>query len=179
MHTNKIMHRDLTARNVLSKEVSRGQDGDVKRLHVKVTDFGLSKRDVRPTTISAHEFENESYVGNKLADNESMAVFAPVRADQQVHSMSGKRRLSCREEQPCRIVGQNTKVVGDRKWRLEWRWNGFVNVYKGSRELDLKLLTRQKVKQSQFEEVKGANPLSKADRRRLEELAILLRTEVN
>uniref|UniRef100_A0A914HJV9 Protein kinase domain-containing protein n=1 Tax=Globodera rostochiensis TaxID=31243 RepID=A0A914HJV9_GLORO len=30
MHTNKIMHRDLTAGNVLIKEISHGQDGVVK-----------------------------------------------------------------------------------------------------------------------------------------------------
>uniref|UniRef100_A0A183CAY8 Protein kinase domain-containing protein n=1 Tax=Globodera pallida TaxID=36090 RepID=A0A183CAY8_GLOPA len=74
------------------------------------------------------------------------------------------------------------EVVGDRKWRLELRWNGFVNVYEGARtarELDLKLLTRQKAERGQFEEVKGADPLSRADQSRLEELAILLRTEVN
>uniref|UniRef100_A0A914HBP4 Protein kinase domain-containing protein n=1 Tax=Globodera rostochiensis TaxID=31243 RepID=A0A914HBP4_GLORO len=47
MHASGIMHRDLSAGNVLVKEVSRGQNGDVKRLHVKVTDFGLSKRDVQ------------------------------------------------------------------------------------------------------------------------------------
>uniref|UniRef100_A0A914HLG6 Protein kinase domain-containing protein n=1 Tax=Globodera rostochiensis TaxID=31243 RepID=A0A914HLG6_GLORO len=74
------------------------------------------------------------------------------------------------------------EVVGDRKWRLELRWNGFVNVYEGARtarELDLKLLTRQKAEGGQFEEVKEADPLSRADRRRLEELSNLLRTEVN
>ncbi|KAL3078035.1 hypothetical protein niasHT_036918 [Heterodera trifolii] len=34
LHTKKIMHRDLTASNVLIREVSRGQNDDVKRLHV-------------------------------------------------------------------------------------------------------------------------------------------------
>ncbi|KAL3121537.1 hypothetical protein niasHT_003465 [Heterodera trifolii] len=74
------------------------------------------------------------------------------------------------------------EIVDERKWRLELRWNGFINVYEGprtARELELKLVARQKTEWGPFDEVKGADPLSRADRSRLDELASLLRTEVN
>ncbi|KAL3124467.1 hypothetical protein niasHT_003224 [Heterodera trifolii] len=74
------------------------------------------------------------------------------------------------------------EIVEERKWRLELRWNGFINVYEGprtARELELKLVARQKTECGPFDEVKGADPLSRADRSRLDELASLLRTEVN
>ncbi|KAL3094402.1 hypothetical protein niasHS_004304 [Heterodera schachtii] len=37
MHIKKTMHRDLNASNVLIREISRGQNDDVKRMHVFVT----------------------------------------------------------------------------------------------------------------------------------------------
>ncbi|CAK5122425.1 unnamed protein product [Meloidogyne enterolobii] len=43
IHDEDIAHRDLTPSNVLIWEIKRGRDGDVKRIRVKVTDFGLSK----------------------------------------------------------------------------------------------------------------------------------------
>nr|CAD2168491.1 unnamed protein product [Meloidogyne enterolobii] len=43
IHDEDIAHRDLTPNNVLIWEIKRGRDDDVKRIRVKVTDFGLSK----------------------------------------------------------------------------------------------------------------------------------------
>uniref|UniRef100_A0A915LVX0 Protein kinase domain-containing protein n=1 Tax=Meloidogyne javanica TaxID=6303 RepID=A0A915LVX0_MELJA len=43
IHEEDIAHRDLTPNNVLIWEIKRGRNGDVKRIRVKVTDFGLSK----------------------------------------------------------------------------------------------------------------------------------------
>ncbi|KAL7074643.1 hypothetical protein ACQ4LE_006035 [Meloidogyne hapla] len=43
IHDEDIAHRDLTPNNILIWEIKRGRNDDVKRIRVKVTDFGLSK----------------------------------------------------------------------------------------------------------------------------------------
>uniref|UniRef100_A0A914KIK8 Protein kinase domain-containing protein n=1 Tax=Meloidogyne incognita TaxID=6306 RepID=A0A914KIK8_MELIC len=77
IHEEDIAHRDLTPNNVLIWEIKRGRNNDVKRIRVKVTDFGLSKETPKnilgqfKTTLGTRPFmAPEVFAGNytKAAD---------------------------------------------------------------------------------------------------------------